>query len=172
MMELKLTKNELHDLYDMLHMLEAGTLKINGCQESFNSIFDKLEPMVIPELHPDYKSTLNEQDIIKGEDLVNDGEIDAFRSGYEKGKNSVDNKGFCMHCGNDSDGLKFCNADCCYEYSKDTKTEPISFQDKVWKESKSAKELPPDYLVIPALEAIEIFQDYQVQHKNEHGDKE
>ena len=48
---LELTEKELHDLYDMLYMMDSGIIKINGCQESWNSIFGKVEPIAVPELH-------------------------------------------------------------------------------------------------------------------------
>lgn len=48
---LELTERELHDLYDMLYMMDAGTIKINGCQGSWNSIFEKIEPIAVPELY-------------------------------------------------------------------------------------------------------------------------
>ena len=43
----KFTIKELHDLYDMMYMMEAGIIKINGIQKSYNSIFEKLEKYCI-----------------------------------------------------------------------------------------------------------------------------
>jgi len=48
--KIKLTDEECHDLYDMMYMIEAGDIKINNWQESYNSIFEKLEEFCIPEL--------------------------------------------------------------------------------------------------------------------------
>lgn len=50
-MKIELTKKEIEDLYDMLYMMDAGVIKINNCQKSWNLIFNKIEPIVVPELH-------------------------------------------------------------------------------------------------------------------------
>jgi len=58
-MKIELTSKEAHDLYDMMYMIEAGTIKINNAQESFNSIFEKLEKYCFPELKDKAKNTQN-----------------------------------------------------------------------------------------------------------------
>jgi hypothetical protein len=49
-MNLELTKEELHDLYDMLYILDSGDMEVNGLMKSWQSIFNKIEPIVVPEL--------------------------------------------------------------------------------------------------------------------------
>jgi len=44
------TKEELHELYDMLYIMEAGIIEINNLQKSYNSIFEKLDKYCIAEL--------------------------------------------------------------------------------------------------------------------------
>lgn len=55
---IEITKEEIHDLYDMLYMMDTGILKINGCLKSWESLFEKIEPIVVPELHEKDKNRL------------------------------------------------------------------------------------------------------------------
>ena len=48
--KLELTKQEMEDLYDMFYMINPKIIKENNCQESFDSIFKKVEKIVIPEI--------------------------------------------------------------------------------------------------------------------------
>ena len=49
-MNIELTKEELEDLYDMLYMMDSGTVKINNCQKTWNKLFELIEPIVVPEI--------------------------------------------------------------------------------------------------------------------------
>jgi len=56
--QLNLTEEQAHDLYDLMYMVEAGDIKTNNLQESYDAIFEILEAYCVPELHKDTSSTL------------------------------------------------------------------------------------------------------------------
>lgn len=56
MKNLKLTEQDLHNLYDLYYMMTPDkeledTLKLNKMWEWFNDFFDRLEDVVVPEIN-------------------------------------------------------------------------------------------------------------------------
>ncbi len=47
----RLSGNDLSNLYDLLHIVDNRDLKANGMDKWARDLFERLEPIVIPELN-------------------------------------------------------------------------------------------------------------------------
>ena len=48
---LKLTEKELHCLYDVCYLTNVGDLKINNLLKDWETLFEKIEKLAVPEIY-------------------------------------------------------------------------------------------------------------------------